>query len=258
MPIEPLHIHPVPILESNYVWILHDRQHAVMVDPGRAEAPLAWLDEQGLTLTALLITHHHWDHTDGIDDVLARHPVPVWGPDDRRIPQITHSIDEGDHIHIDQPDLALEVLDVPGHTSIHLAFVGSDFVLCGDALFSAGCGRMFEGTAGQFQASLDKLAALPGQTRVYCTHEYTQDNCRFAQAVEPDNPHLKARARQVSALRENNEITLPSTIAEEKNYNPFLRLREPTIIQAAQTRNPNCNGTPESVFATLRSWKDGF
>ena len=251
-----LSIEPIPILETNYVWALHDGKDALLVDPGRAEAPLRWLEDQSLNLTGLLITHHHWDHTDGIDEILAAHPVPVYGPEDHRIPQIDHPVSEGDNLHFATPGVDLEILSVPGHTSIHLAYVGPDFVLCGDTLFSAGCGRMFEGTPEQMQASLDKLSALPGPTRVYCAHEYTLDNCRFALQVEPDNSDLIKRHKDVKTLRDQGQITLPSTIDAERKFNPFLRVREKTVIQSAQIQNPNTGTSPEQVFATLRKWKD--
>jgi hydroxyacylglutathione hydrolase len=253
---EPISIEAIPILETNYVWALHDGRHAVLVDPGRAGPPLKWLEARSLHLTGLLITHHHWDHTDGIDEILNAHPVPVYGPADDRIPQVDHPLGEGDVLELETPALALSVLSVPGHTSIHLAYVGEDFVLCGDALFSAGCGRLFEGDAEQMQQSMDKLAALPGTTRVCCAHEYTLDNCRFALQVEPDNAALNQRLEQAKKLRRGNRITLPSTIADELSFNPFLRTRQPGVIAAAQQRSPDCGSQPHEVFGVIRRWKD--
>jgi len=252
----PISIDPIPILETNYVWALHDGERAVLVDPGRARAPLQWLDDQGLDLAGLLITHHHWDHTDGIDEVLSAHSVPVYGPKDSRIPQVDHPLEEGDTLRIENPELELKILSVPGHTSIHLAYVGTDFILCGDTLFSAGCGRLFEGSAEQMQTSLDKLAALPGPTRVFCAHEYTLDNLRFALQVEPDNPDLNERLEQVVKLRRHNQITLPSTIADELSFNPFLRTRQSSVIDSAQQRSPDCGTRPHEVFSVIRRWKD--
>lgn len=254
----PLSIDAIPALESNYVWALHDGRHAMLVDPGESAAPLRWLAGNGLGLTALLITHHHWDHTDGIDGILAEHAVPVYGPDDQRIPQVDHPLREGDHIDIIAPAAHFEVLSVPGHTSIHIAYFGHRMVLCGDALFSAGCGRMFEGTPEQMLASLDRLAELPADTRVLCAHEYTVANCRFALAVEPDNKDLRERADEARALRERGEITLPSRIAAERRFNPFLRAREPAVIEAVRAHDPGCGTDPVEVFAALRRWKDGF
>ncbi|NEZ05075.1 hydroxyacylglutathione hydrolase [Wenzhouxiangella sp. XN201] len=254
----PLSIDAIPTLETNYVWALHDGRHALLVDPGEAGPPLAWLAENELQLAALLITHHHWDHTDGIDDIIARHPVPVYGPDDLRIPQVDHPLREGDHVEIDSPRSRFEILSVPGHTSIHLAYFGHRLVLCGDTLFSAGCGRLFEGTPEQMLASLDKLADLPGDTRVFCAHEYTVANCRFALAVEPDNQDLKERLHEVETLRENGKITLPSNIGAERRFNPFLRAREPGVIKAVQEHDPGCGTEPVEIFAALRRWKDNF
>ncbi|NBB92971.1 MAG: hydroxyacylglutathione hydrolase [Gammaproteobacteria bacterium] len=254
----PLSIDAIPTLESNYVWALHDGRHAILVDPGESDAPLRWLSENGLALGALLITHHHWDHTDGIDGILAKHRVPVYGPDDERIPQVDHALQEGDRVDIDVPTAHFEVLSVPGHTSIHLAFFGHRLVLCGDALFSVGCGRMFEGSPGQMLASLDKLAGLPADTRVLCAHEYTVANCRFALSVEPDNEDLRERAREAEAIRQRGEATLPSIIGAERRFNPFLRTREPSVIEAVRQHEPGCGDDPVEVFAALRRWKDSF
>lgn len=254
----PLSIDAIPALESNYIWALHDGRQAVLVDPGESVAPLRWLSDKKLELTALLITHHHWDHTDGIDGILAEHPVPVFGPDDRRIPQVDHPLREGDHVDIEAPQAHFEVLSVPGHTSIHIAYFGQRMVLCGDALFSAGCGRMFEGTPAQMLASLDKLAALPDDTRVLCAHEYTLANCRFALAVEPDNGDLRERSREAETLREEGQPTLPSRIGAERRYNPFLRSRKSTVIEAVRQHDPDCGTDPVEVFAALRRWKDSF
>lgn len=254
----PLSIDAIPTLESNYVWALHDGRCALLVDPGEADPPLNWLAENGLELTALLITHHHWDHTNGIDGILAQHAVPVYGPEDRRIPQVDHPVREGDHVEIDSPAANFEILSVPGHTSIHIAYFGHRLVLSGDALFSVGCGRMFEGTPEQMLASLDKLAELPADTRVFCGHEYTVANCRFALAVEPENEDLQERSRKAEALREKGEITLPSRIGDERRYNPFLRSREPAIVKAVKDHQPGCGEDPVDVFAALRRWKDSF
>lgn len=254
----PLSIEAIPTLESNYVWVLHEGHDAILVDPGESGPPLRWLAERDMTLRALLITHHHGDHTDGIDAILAEQAVPVYGPEDGRAPQIDHPVREGDHVRIESPRAHFEVLSVPGHTSSHLAFFGHRMVLCGDALFSAGCGRVFEGTAEQMLASLDKLAELPADTRVLCGHEYTVANCRFALAVEPGNEDLRSRAREAESLRDKGESTLPSSIGAERRYNPFLRTRERAVIDAAREHDPGCGDDPVSVFAAVRRWKDNF
>lgn len=253
----PLTIEAVPVLETNYVWALHDGSRCVLVDPGSAAGPLAFLGDNGLELTAILVTHHHRDHTGGLDEILARHEVPVWGPRDERIEQVTHPVGEGDRIEIDQPSLSLEVLETPGHTTSHIMFHDDHRLISGDTLFSIGCGRLFEGTPEQMQASLDKLSRLPDETRIYCGHEYTLDNCSFALQVEPDNTALQARFERVQRLREDGRITLPSTLAEERAANPFLRTREPEVIEAANQREPGTGKDPAAVFGVIRRWKDG-
>jgi len=252
----PPAIEAIPVLDTNYVWALHDHEHALLVDPGEADAPLQWLSDRNLQLTAVLITHHHWDHTGGIDGIVGAHPVPVYGSEDGRIPQIDRVVAEGDRVRLAAPAVDFQVLSVPGHTSIHLAFYGHRLLLCGDTLFSAGCGRLFEGTAEQMLESLDQLAALPGDTRVCCAHEYTLDNCRFALNVEPENERLRQRAEEARRLRAARRITLPSTIEQENAINPFLRVREATVITAANQREPGTGDDPAAVFAAIRRWKD--
>src|SRR5690625_4398523 len=253
----PLSITAIPALETNYVWALHNARHAVLVDPGEAGAPLDWLAGRRLALAAVLVTHHHYDHTDGISAIVERHPAPVYGPNDERIPQVEHRVGHGDRVRIDPLDIDFEVLGVPGHTTSHIAYYGHGLVLCGDTLFSAGCGRMFEGTPEQMHASLDRLAALPPDTKVLAGHEYTVSNCRFALAVEPGNPSLQARLREAEALRAKNQPTLPSTLGDELEYNPFLRCRQPDVAAAARRREPGRGNSPADVFAVLRRWKIG-
>ena len=252
-----LKLDPIATLETNYVWAIHDGQHCVLVDPGSAAEPLAFLKRQALKLAGILLTHHHHDHIGGVDEILARHPVPVIGPQDPRIPGLERRVVEGDTITFDQPALELAVLETPGHTSSHIVFHNAEMLLAGDTLFSVGCGRLFEGTPEQMQTSLDKLAPLPDRIRLYCAHEYTLDNCRFALQVEPENAELKQRAEQVKELREAGQITLPTTLGEERATNPFLRTRQPTVIAAAQQREPGTDNTPAAVFGVIRRWKDG-
>ena len=253
----PLSIEAIPVLETNYVWALHDGTHCVLVDPGSAAEPLAYLESHGLEIAAILITHHHWDHTGGLDDILARHEVPVWGPRDKRINQVTHPVGQGDRVDIAAPALSLNVLETPGHTTTHIMFHDDERLISGDTLFSIGCGRLFEGTPEQMLASLDKLADLPGNLGIYCGHEYTLDNCRFALQVEPDNAALKQRFDEARRLREKEQITLPSTLDQERAANPFLRAREPAVIEAANQREPGTGDDPAAVFGVIRRWKDG-
>ena len=254
----PLQIEAIPAFDTNYIWALHDGRHCAVVDPGSAEETLAFLDQAGLKLCALLLTHHHADHIGGVDAMLARSPVPVWGPADPRMPQVNRVVDEGDEAAIPELDLSFKVLETPGHTSSHIVFHDSRLLLAGDTLFSAGCGRLFEGTPEQMQASLDKLSPLPDDIQVCCAHEYTLDNCRFALAVEPDNKALQQWAEEVERLRARDRITLPVSLGQERDINPFLRTRESCVIKAANRSEPGTGDNPAAVFGVIRRWKDGF
>jgi hydroxyacylglutathione hydrolase len=251
-----LEVEAIRAFADNYIWALHDNRRCVLVDPGEPDGPLAFLRQRSLELAGLLLTHHHHDHVGGVDAIRARHPAPAWGPDDARMPGDLQRVGEGDDVRIEALDLRFDVIETPGHTASHIAFHGHGMLLCGDTLFSAGCGRLFEGDPEQMQASLDKLAALPDDTRVYCAHEYTQSNCRFAQQVEPDNRALARRRDEVDELRRRDRITLPSRLGDEKAYNPFLRTREPSVIRAAARRDPGAGTDPASVFGVIRAWKD--
>jgi hydroxyacylglutathione hydrolase len=253
----------VPAFKDNYLWIIHDSVHAAVVDPGDAEPILAALQENGLTLTAILLTHHHADHIGGVTRLLELSNVPVFGPRNENIAAVNHPLGEGDRVQA--PGLALElaVLDVPGHTNGHIAYVRDDgkaqWLFCGDTLFGGGCGRLFEGTPAQMAASLAKLAALPDDTLVYCAHEYTLSNLRFAEALEPENRALQMRIAHDSQLRGTHLPTIPSTIAIEKATNPFLRTGEPAIVDSlvvAGRIEPGAD--PVTVFAALRAWKNVF
>ena len=253
-----LDIIPLPALKDNYIWILHDQRHAVVVDPGEAAPVLAYLNAHHLKLLAILCTHHHKDHTAGICPLVQVYNVPVYGPQHEIIPCISQPLGEGDVVEIAELNLQLEVIDIPGHTPGHIAFVGLGGVFCGDTLFGCGCGKLLGGTTTQLFQALQRLARLPDETRVYCGHEYTEANIRFALACEPHNPQLKQRQREVDALRAAGRPTLPSTIALEKATNPFLRCTKAEVIAAGQ-RESHIELTDEtSVFTALRSWKDRF
>lgn len=251
----------VPAFRDNYLWLLHDGEHAAVVDPGDAAPIRAALAAHGLTLTAILLTHHHADHIGGVPGLLADKEVPVFGPASDGIDAVTVALREGERVSVPGLGLDLEVLDVPGHTLGHIAYVTADrsAVFCGDTLFGAGCGRLFEGTPAQMASSLDKLAALPDSTQVYCAHEYTLANLRFAQAMEPDNAAITARIAQDRAARARDEPTIPSTIGLEKATNSFLRYTEPTIaatlVQAGRLKP---DAAPLAAFAALREWKNTF
>jgi hydroxyacylglutathione hydrolase len=249
---------PLRAFKDNYIWTLHDARHAVVVDPGDAQPVLDYLARERLTLAAVLATHHHPDHTGGIEALVSLHPAPVYGPRGEPIPQLSHAVGGGDAATIPQLGLRFEVLAIPGHTRAHVAYYGANMLFCGDTLFACGCGRVFEGTPEQMYDSLAQLAALPDDTLVYCGHEYTLANIGFAKAVEPQNAALAARERADAALRAQNRPTLPSTIGREKATNPFLRCLEPAVVESANKYLGARASTPAQVFAAIRRWKNEF
>lgn len=253
----------VPAFTDNYIWMVHDAQRAVVVDPGDAAPVLDTLERLGLDLHGILVTHHHGDHVGGL---AALRPwlaegAEVWGPGTEGIEGLDRTVREGERL--DCLGAPLEVLEVPGHTRGHLAYLlhppgqESPWLFCGDTLFSAGCGRLFEGTPAQLHGSLAKLAALPGATRVCCAHEYTLANLAFAAAVEPGNAAIAAHRATCEALRARGEPTLPSRLALEQSINPFLRTHLPEV--AAQARLQGApSADPVEVLAALRRWKNTF
>ena len=253
-----LKIVAIPAFKDNYIWTLHDHQYAVVVDPGDATPVLEYLDLHRLRLAAILCTHHHHDHIGGICKLAGLYSVPVYGPPLENIPCVSHTPGDGDHIEIPELSIKMQVMHVPGHTRGHIAYVGAGGVFCGDTLFGCGCGRIFDGTVEQLFHSLQRLANLPDETKVYCTHEYTESNIRFALVCEPGNVRLKQRQSEVQKLRDAGHPTLPSTIALEKATNPFLRCTEPeivdTVVNLAKIKETN----EASVFAALRTLKNHF
>jgi hydroxyacylglutathione hydrolase len=247
----------IPAFKDNYIWLLRKGAAAAVVDPGDAQPVLEVLEREHLSLTAILVTHHHADHQGGVARLLAHTRAEVFGPATESITGRTTPVRGGDTVRIPFCDIEFQVLDVPGHTLGHVAYYGAGCLFCGDTLFGAGCGRLFEGTATQMADSLARLAALPDQTAVYCAHEYTQANLRFALAVEPGNRCLRSRAEAVSLARDEGLPTIPSTIALEKASNPFLRCGEPEVVASARRRVPEAKDAV-AVFAALRAWKDGF
>jgi len=258
---KPMTLFPVPAFSDNYIWVLHDGQRALAVDPGEASGVSHWLAQNGLTLDTILITHHHADHTGGVASLRESTGARVVGPAFEPMPEPLQRVAGGDRVQV--LGLDFEVLDVPGHTAGHIAFYaaeanGAPLLFCGDTLFSGGCGRLFEGTPEQMLASLTALAALPDATRVCCTHEYTLANLRFARAVDPGNTALTDHAQACEQRRARNLPTLPSSIGLERQINPFLRSHEPALMQAALAHDPATTNDAVSVFATLRAWKNDF
>lgn len=283
----------VPAFQDNYIWLIRGRSpdQVAIVDPGDAAPVLAALAARRLTPVAILCTHHHADHVGGVAELLAHFPVPVYGPARERIAGVSHPLDEGARVTIPELGLDFGVLDIPAHTAGHIAYyyngshsrhpasatapgialppasmqssrdIGTSLcgmLFCGDTLFSAGCGRLFEGSAAQMAQSLAKLAALPDDTAVYCGHEYTAANLCFALAVEPDNRAAHAHLAQVLAWRAAGRPSLPSTIGLERRINPFLRTHAPAVRAAAERQAGRALAAPTEVFAVLRAWKDGF
>lgn len=255
-----MNLSALPAFADNYIWMLHDGVQAVVVDPGDAAPVVQALDAHGLQLAGILVTHHHADHVGGVDALRPRLRGQVWGPAREKIPAPYAALKDGNCITV--AGLRWRVIDVPGHTAGHIAYFeeGADaapLLFCGDTLFSAGCGRLFEGTPAQMHTSLARLAALPADTRVCCTHEYTLSNLRFAAAVEPGNAERAAYELRCRAQRAAGQPTLPSSIGLERQINPFMRCTEAEVMAAAQARNAAANDAV-SVLATLREWKNQF
>lgn len=251
----------IPAFSDNYIWLLHDGQHALAVDPGQAEPVHQVLQTLQLQLEVILITHHHADHTGGVAALRQHSQAQVYGPATEAIPQPARPLAQGDQVH--WRGLTLDVLDTPGHTAGHISYVGnpgsdSPWLFCGDTLFSGGCGRLFEGTPAQMLASLDKLAALPAATQVCAAHEYTLSNLAFARAVEPGNANLIQYQDACRARRAAGQPTLPSVLSTELAINPFLRSRSPTVAASVRRHDARVALDDVAVFAALRQWKNDY
>jgi hydroxyacylglutathione hydrolase len=251
---------PVHAFSDNYIWLVTDPPSpaAVVVDPGEASPVLEILHRRKLELGAVLLTHHHGDHVGGVGELVRAHKVPVFGPAHENIGTVDHPVEGGDFVPLPDLGLDLAVLDVPGHTGGHIAYRGPEFALVGDTLFAGGCGRVFEGTPEQMYASLQSLANLPGETLIYCAHEYTITNLEFAREVEPYNEALVQRLEAANAARAGGRPTVPSTIAEELETNPFLRCDTSAVVASAEARAGLDLPAAVDVFAVIRGWKDGW
>jgi hydroxyacylglutathione hydrolase len=254
---------PIPALNDNYIWIVHDTNNAIVVDPGVAEPVERYLDQHRLRLTAILLTHHHGDHVGGVKALHHASGAQVFGPATETLPLCHHRLAQGSTIQPPGLSLTFQVLDVPGHTAGHIAYYGlladdQPVLFSGDTLFAGGCGRLFEGTPAQMVESLGKLTALPANTLVCCAHEYTLANLTWALHAEPDNKALQERFKQVSSQRAAGMCTLPSTVGLERETNPFCRTSNASVAKAAQTHAGEPLASAEQVFASLREWKNNF
>lgn len=256
-------IDAIPALSDNYIWALSNASDVVVVDPGDAKPVLRFLQTKQLNLSHILITHHHYDHIDGVDGLIERYPqVAVYGPANESISGVQFQLGEADTVELQGFGLSLQVLDVPGHTAGHIAYFGQlnaePVLFCGDTLFAAGCGRLFDGTAEQLYASLTRLSKLPAATKVYCTHEYTLKNLQFAKMVEPQNKAIVQREHAVKQLRVASLPSLPTTIAQELDTNPFLRVDQEAVATAIEDFVGKPISNAAQSFAALRGWKDAY
>ena len=255
-----LRIYPIPAFNDNYIWAIQVGQKPAVyiVDPGDANPVEAWLQQHQLRLTGILVTHHHYDHTDGIAQLVKKRDIPVYGPE-QSSPLINVPLNGQSEVSLD--GICFQILQTPGHTLDHIAYFSETFdpvLFCGDTLFGGGCGRLFEGTPEQMHRSLVQIASLPDSTQVFCAHEYTLANLRFCAAVEPNNTALQARIAADTSLRQQNKPTIPSTLAQELATNPFLRCHKPSVIAAAETFSQSNLDDPAHVLRVIRAWKDNF
>lgn len=251
---------PILSLQDNYIWAIvnTDSMQIAVVDPGTAKPVLDYIKSQNLILTTILLTHHHNDHIGGVAELLKNFSVSVYGPKNQFISSVTKALRDGDIIQMPEYNMTLQAMEIPGHTLDHVAYFNNDLVFCGDTLFTGGCGKIFEGTPEQMFNSLQKLSHLPENTKIYCGHEYTVNNLKFALQVETDNTKLISRLEQSKDLREQNLPTVPSTMGEELATNPFLRVNQSGVRDSicAHINRYDCDEI--DLFAALREWKNSF
>ncbi len=255
---------PIPAFEDNYIWCIHNENLAYVVDPGEHTPVIEYLQQHQLDLAGILITHHHADHIGGIKELTkwqsqqGKPSVEIIGPDTARFPFLTKPVSDGDKIELNALNIQFTVLEVPGHTKDHIAYFGESGLFCGDTLFSAGCGRLFEGNAQQMQINFDRFKALPASTKVYCTHEYTLSNLDFAAVVWPQNAKIVEYRDWVNSKRAQDEPSLPSNIAQELKINPFMNTQDADIKMNVEQHFAANYASPTEVFSALRNWKDNF
>jgi len=249
-------IEPIEAFSDNYIWLLSRGCQAFVVDPGDADPVLARLKRDSLELLGILITHHHFDHVGGVEQLVEKTGCQVWGPNNSNMPFITRVVAEGDPVTVLERQFS--VMEIPGHTLDHIAYVGEGAVFCGDTLFAGGCGRVFEGTLPMMRQSLARLRDLPAETRVYCAHEYTLANFAFAQTVAPEDLAILSRSKECEQLRAQGLPTVPTSIDKERLSNPFMRWDDPAIVEALVKHGRDIPAQEDSVFAELRQWKDTF
>jgi hydroxyacylglutathione hydrolase len=250
----------IPALKDNYIWLIIDRVslNAVAVDPGDAAPLINFIEENNINLSAVLITHHHRDHCYGLEELTDRYQFSIYGPKHNDIKGVSHYVNDQDILNLKSPVLSLNVIGIPGHTLEHVAYRSQNYIFCGDTLFSAGCGRIFEGTAEQMYSSIKKIASLDDSIDIYCGHEYTLKNLQFAEIVDPKNQEIQEKICAAKELMGKNQPTLPAKLHQEKRINPFLRCEEKVIIESVENYAGIRLRSSVEVFSQLRNWKDNF
>ncbi|TDR18521.1 hydroxyacylglutathione hydrolase [Marinicella litoralis] len=253
-----IQIHPIKAFEDNYIWVLHNNSEAIVVDPGESAQVTRYLSDNQLTLSTVLITHHHYDHINGVEKLIADWGCEVYGPLDDRITFKHHVLEQGDNLAVKSMQIDFEVLATPGHTKSHICFYNNQWLFCGDTLFSIGCGRMFEGTAAEYVESLNKIKSLIPSTEVYCTHEYTLSNLKFALFIEPNNQGLLDYQQKINSMRKQNKASLPTRLETQLQLNPFLRTNDKNIQKIVSRRLNTTINNELTCFAELRKLKDSY